>query len=382
MSREGPTARGRSSFTIRPDLAFRDRRQHLLAFVQAAVLGGATCVAIDTRSDSLMVRWGGDVRPQLRDLEGLSTFLTSRSPDRLHRSLRCVALAVNDLLQRRPTALTLDNGSDDGGCQVTFDGAGQATPERPPGPTTGVGVTARFEVGWGSRLASLVRDDGTQLVEERCLYTPVPILLNNGAPFGFEGSRQIAVAGARAFESFDHGSRRGVIAISRRSEGLRGFRIVVGGVWIVELLLESLASVPLYGVICDDALQTTADGADIVRDWRFYAMLEAVQPTATELMRRSMSRSYRPPSLPSQHRTSISGAQLRAAPCALQVAWDAVSEGDAGGELSTSAFVEAAARAERLGLDWDDPVQRAIAERATDEDRVRSLLSIRTHRET
>ena len=37
-------------------------------------------------------------------------------------------------------------------------------------------------------------------------------------------------------------------------------------------------------------------------------------------------------------------------------------------------LVEARARAQRLGLFWDDPVQRAIAERATDEERVKRLL--------
>lgn len=64
-------------------------------------------------------------------------------------------------------------------------------------------------------------------------------------------------------------------------------------------------------------------------------------------------------------RTLPTHAQILAAPGPLAVAWDAVCEIDA--DLTLPELVEAHARAERLGLDWGDPVARAVAERATDE---------------
>ena len=66
-------------------------------------------------------------------------------------------------------------------------------------------------------------------------------------------------------------------------------------------------------------------------------------------------------------------AQIHAAPPPLQGAWDAVAEGP--DDMDVPELLEAHARAGRLGLDWDSPVGRAVAERATDEARVAGLLA-------
>jgi len=71
--------------------------------------------------------------------------------------------------------------------------------------------------------------------------------------------------------------------------------------------------------------------------------------------------------------TVPSPEQLRAAPAAVQVAWDAVGD-RAVAELTVPALLEAHARAARLGLRWDDPIQRAVAERAIDEAAVAAIL--------
>ena len=65
--------------------------------------------------------------------------------------------------------------------------------------------------------------------------------------------------------------------------------------------------------------------------------------------------------------------QLRAAPESIRVAWDLVAN-DNRTEHLIPELLEAHARAERLGLEWADPVQRAIAERVGDEDRIRALF--------
>lgn len=62
------------------------------------------------------------------------------------------------------------------------------------------------------------------------------------------------------------------------------------------------------------------------------------------------------------------------APSAVQVAWDWLSALPRT-EASIAELVEAHQRAQRLGLDWSDPVSRAVAERADDEAHVAGLLA-------
>jgi hypothetical protein len=76
-------------------------------------------------------------------------------------------------------------------------------------------------------------------------------------------------------------------------------------------------------------------------------------------------------------RTVPAPEQLRAAPEAVQVAWDLVS--DITDDIAVPELAEAHDRAERLGLDWGDPVQRAVAERADDEERVERVLASVKH---
>ena len=73
-------------------------------------------------------------------------------------------------------------------------------------------------------------------------------------------------------------------------------------------------------------------------------------------------------------------AQLEAATEALRVAWDLVAS-DPRSDHTIAELLEAHARAERLdrhrvGFDWGAPVPRTIAEGASDEGRVRTLLDI------
>ncbi len=65
-------------------------------------------------------------------------------------------------------------------------------------------------------------------------------------------------------------------------------------------------------------------------------------------------------------------AQIEATPRAVQIAWDAVHHAD--GDHTIAELFAAHARAERLGLDWVDPVQRAVAERTTDEGQIAAIL--------
>jgi hypothetical protein len=290
LSREKAIAKQR-------EFALRHPRQYLLELVQGAVFAGAPYMAIDTRPESLLVAWVGGQSFQGRELENLFDYLFADRGQRQWRHLVQLAIGVNALIQRQPRVLRIESGDGKKAFRMDLDPSGRATIGQPTEPIQGTYLFAEYTVGWLSRFTSSGVSEEQQLVEERCLYTPIPILLNGMAPFGYRGSRHIAVFGARAWEPFDHDGRRGVVAIHASPDGPRGFRMVVGGVWISTLPLEQMADVPLYGVICDDNLRKTADQSDIVQDRRFAEMLHAVQPVATRLMHRVRGPGYAPPVL-------------------------------------------------------------------------------------
>lgn len=291
LSREKAIAKQR-------EFALRHPRQYLLELVQAAVFAGATYMAIDTRPQSLLVAWVGGSPLLARELENLFDYLFADRGEGRWRHLIQLAIGVNALLQRAPKVLRIESGDGQRAFRMDLDPSGRATLGEPTEPIHGTYLYAEYTVGWFSRFTASAVSEEQHLIEERCLYTPIPILLNGLAPFGYRGSRHIAVFGAKAWEPFDQEGRRGVVAVHASHEGPRGFRMVVGGVWVSTLSLGPLADRALYGVVCDDNLRKTADQSDIVQDRRFYEMLHAVQPIATRLMYRTVGPSYRPPSLP------------------------------------------------------------------------------------
>ncbi len=280
------------------EFALRHPRQYVLELVQAAVFAGATYIAIDTRAHSLLVAWVGGRSLSARDLEGLFDYLFADRGDARWRHLVQLAIGVNAILQRKPRTLRIESGDGSAAVRMDLDARGQGTVGVPTDPIGGTYLYVEYGGGWFSRFAGGSMTEEQGLVEERCLYTPVPILLNGSAPFGYRGSRHIEIFGARQQEHFDDGGRRGVVAVHTSPRAPTGFRMVVGGVWISTLPLEPLADTPLVGVICDDHLRKTADQSDIVQDHRYVELLHAVQPVATRLLTRVEGSRYRPPPLP------------------------------------------------------------------------------------
>ncbi len=280
------------------EFALRHPRQYVLELVQAAVFGGAKYIAIDTRPHSLLVAWVGGDPLGTRELEGLFDYLFADRGDARWRHMVQLAIGVNAILQRKPRTLRIESGDGQTAIRMDLDAQGKGTVGQPTDPIAGTYLYVEYGSGFFSRFRTSTWTEEQGLVEERCLYTPVPILLNGSAPFGYRGSRHIEIFGARLQEHFDESGRRGVVAIHSSPRAPTGFRMVVGGVWISTLPLETLASRPLVGVICDDDLRKTADQSDIVQDHRYVGMLHAVQPVATRLMRKQEGSSYRPPPLP------------------------------------------------------------------------------------
>jgi hypothetical protein len=291
------------------EFSLRDPRQYILELVQAAVYAGATYIAVDVDSERLLLAWVGGRPLAETELEHVFDFLFADRGRREQRHLVQLAVGLNALLQRKPKILRLESGDGtlEGTTRMDLDKKGRGELGRPSDPLAGTYLLAEFGTNWLSRFSgdTFTREAG--LIEERCRYTPVPVLLNGSAPFGWKASRQIRAHTDQAHASFDDGDRRGLVAVPAGGRS-RGFSLVVAGVEVTRALVPELGQLPapaggmepiaLTGVICDDDLRKTADQSDIVRDGRFASMLHAVQPHATTLLRRVVGKGYQPPPLP------------------------------------------------------------------------------------
>ncbi|MEZ4317669.1 MAG: hypothetical protein R3F61_09195 [Myxococcota bacterium] len=283
------------------EFALRDERQYVLEIIQGAVFAGATYMAVDARKNSILIAWVGAPPLEKRHLENLFDYLFADRSDKRIRHMVQLAVGINAILQKRPQSIRLESGDGKTTVRLDMDASGEGDIGTSEVPIDGTYLVAEWNTSLigalFGRFSNTKHVDVTKRIEDKCLYTPVPILLNGSAPFGFRATRNIEIFGARMQETFDEGDRRGVIAVHASQNAPRGFRIVVGGVWISVSNLEEIASEPLVGVICDDNLRKTADHSDIVQDARYTMMLHKVQPYATKLLK-SVNDRYVPPQLP------------------------------------------------------------------------------------
>ena len=278
------------------EFSLRDPRQYVLELIQGAVFAKATYIAVDSHRDRIVVGWVGGRPYRREELENLFDYLFANQSHSEYRHVVQLAIALNALLQRKPNVLRVESGdgTSAGTVRLDLDPSGKGTVGVPEAGLAGTYILAEFGGSWFDRFKGRTVTPEQELIETRCRYTPVPILLNGTAPFGYRSSRGF-IASKRATQ-FDDGARRGFIDLSKNTE--QGLNIVVGGVIITELQIPELSPLPLRGVICDDTLRKTADQSDIVQDAAFRRMLHAVQPHATDTIRRQRKKSYQPPPLP------------------------------------------------------------------------------------
>ncbi len=295
-SRPFTLSRGRAIEKQR-EFALRDPAQVVLELVQAAVFAGASAVAVEAHPDRLMVAWVGGRSFTKEELEGWVDHLFADRTDPTMRPMIQLATGLNALLQRKPHKLSVETGDGERAFRLDLDANGNGRIGTVPEGIGATFVVASLRHNLWQRLTEGGITDELHLVEERCLYTPVPIYLNGRAPFGYRPTRHIEVFGADQQAHFDDGRRRGVVATHLHPQVATGFRTVVGGVWITTLPMPELRSSQLLGVVCDDDLRKTADHGDIVQDRRYVELLHAIQPHATEVLR-GRDPSCQPPALP------------------------------------------------------------------------------------
>ena len=307
------------------EFSLRNPRQYVLELVQAAVFSGATYIAIDVDAERMLLAWVGTRPLDADELGHVFDYLFADRGARSTRHLVQLAIGLNALLQRKPKVLRVESGDGtlEGTVRMDLDRKGNGRLGQPQDPLAGTYILAEFGTNWAARFQGDGFAPEAGLVESECRYTPVPILLNGRAPFGWKASRNISWFGDGPRRNFDDGGRRGVVALSdalNQGASNRGFQVVVGGVRVTTTRLPELGELPatgpqrpdpigLTGVLCDDNLRKTADQSDIVRDTRFSALLHAVQPHATDLLRTIGGKGYAPPRLPELASTDTDDAE-------------------------------------------------------------------------
>lgn len=294
------------------EYALRHPTQYILELIQAAVLSGATYIAIDITQETLLIAFIGGRPFKSEQLENVFDFLFADRADARHRHMVQLAIGLNALLQRSPKSIRIESGDGKKAVRLDMDAKGKGQIGQPMDPIRGTYLLMEKPGSWFSRFQNVTLFPEQALIEEKCVHCPVPIILNGVAPFGYTSKKEVRLFGEKQQQSFDvEGGRRGVLAIPKKPGGNKGFKIVMGGVWVTSLELPELGTVEmrtgtgkradaqLFGVICDDNLRKTADQSDIVQDARFTAMLAAVQPTASAFIEETTGQKSSPPELPS-----------------------------------------------------------------------------------
>ena len=282
------------------EFALRRPGQAVLELIQAAVFSHATYIAIDTRSDRVVVAWVGAPPLQEAELEDLFDYLFVDTASADHRHLVQLALAVNAMLREDGGRVRIESGSGQAGETLRLDVApdGEAVVGSAESALAGTYVAMERPRKWWRFWSSTNITEEQVLVEEQCRYTPVPILLNGHAPFGYRASRQIRAFHQGEDHAFDEGpgGRRGIVYLTPRQSRID---LVVGGVRISTVEMPDLGLVQaghlgggtphrFSGVVCDDRLRKTADQSDIVRDRHFQDLLQALREPTTRLARQAV----------------------------------------------------------------------------------------------
>jgi hypothetical protein len=297
----------RKRFTVARAAAVRKMRQfslaspyfYILELVQSATANGATYIDISIERDFIGVSYvGGGFTEQ--ELGGLFDFLFASKSDIDTADLRQLALGLNVLMLTEPELIVVESG----------DGTLEGTTRidiRPRQDTVDVGkpeaaLRGTFISAKGIKRKLLKRFDGADaysytkfpelaVLSERCLCSPVPILVNNESLHGYGAMRAPVLYGYSRVISFDEGDLYGTIGLAGPASALQnlrhlaGFKLLTWGVWVQSVEDQPSPELALGGVLNFNRLNKTADHSAIVRDERYAELWARLRPWIMQLQR-------------------------------------------------------------------------------------------------
>ena len=117
--------------------ALRSDTQYILELVQAAVLAGASFIAIDIKPESILVAFIGGRLIQEQELQSILDYLFADRGDPKLRHLVQLAIGINALLQRSPRVIRMESGDGHHGVRLELDKQGNGQMGQPAEPITG-----------------------------------------------------------------------------------------------------------------------------------------------------------------------------------------------------------------------------------------------------
>ncbi|MFT6395449.1 MAG: hypothetical protein ACJAYU_000191 [Bradymonadia bacterium] len=283
--------------------ALADPSFFVLELIQSAIAHGAAMVHIGSDEEEFSRTGGkfsmiyGRQHYRREELGQLFDFLFTAKGDLENAHLRDLAIGLNALLSFNPKevqVLTGDGTLKGSTLMSVEDGGNIVELGRPDEPVRGVHVRATgirhpsvqgagLSLRRAAKAATIV-----SVVQERCMLTPVPVVVNGESLSGYSSDRSLPLFGYRNRTALDEGDLYGTIGMTG-SYPLRGIRIMVRGVWIETIPHPSDTQGKkgewkdkeggyLGGAVSFDRLRKTADHAGIVRDERFRELLARLDP--------------------------------------------------------------------------------------------------------
>ncbi len=283
--------------------ALADPSFFVLELIQSAIAHGASMLHVGSDGEEFsrgggkfsMVYGGAHYRRE--ELGQLFDFLFTAKGALENAHLRDLAIGINALLSFSPDrieVLTGDGTLKGSTLMSVEDGGTTVELGRPDEPVRGVHLMARGlrhpsvqGTGLSLRRAAKAATIGS-VVQDRCMLTPVPVVLNGEPLSGYSSERSLPLFGYTRRTELDEGDLYGTIGLTG-SYALRGIRIMVRGVWIETIphpsdlhgkkgTWEDKKSGYIGGAVSFDRLRKTADHAGIVRDERYRELLARLDP--------------------------------------------------------------------------------------------------------
>ena len=285
--------------------ALADPSFFVLELIQSGIAHGASMVHVGTDGEEFSrgggkfsLLYGGE-HYRREELGQLFDFLFTEKGSLENAHLRDLAIGINSMMLFEPKSIELltGDGTIRGSTHMRVE-AGGSTVElgAPDEPVRGVHLLARglrhpaVQGAIASGLARAHRELGTiaRVVEERCMLTPVPVVLNGESISGYSSERSLPLFGYHNRTPVDEGDLYGTLGLTT-SDALRGIKLMVRGVWIETVphssdvhggggRLKSEGAGYIGGALSFDRLRKTADHAGVVRDDRYRELMVRLEP--------------------------------------------------------------------------------------------------------
>lgn len=291
-SRQPGSFTEKKKFTVARQRALQKMRKFALAhpayyiveLIQAAIANNATYVDIDIERTSMVLSYiGGQFSED--QLGQLFDFLFASKESLALADVRQLALGVNALLLADPREVVIESGDGtlEGTTRIQIDAKKSSVEVGTPTEALNGTYVRATDLKRGKLGTGLLGPKELDVIENRCLAAPVPIIVNTEPIFGYTSQRTPRLFGCDRQISFDEGDLYGTIGNSVYEGDNSDFRLLTYGVWVESIKHPLLPGFSLGGVVCFDRLHKTADHAAIVRDERLEEMWARLLPYARQL---------------------------------------------------------------------------------------------------